>query len=505
MAGEEVGKPFASLAASSVVKYLAADFIQQLQLDALVRKANNKPLASEYSIEKVHLSDIEARIGRVALDPLYRSKNLWILVNGMFGLALSLVELVVTWENSSCVVDADLGMVPLTTPPASNMIKIVLSISSVLLALQLGSLYRAFLHEQHQWEIKFRRRVQAAHSQSERWFSQVCRFQPLYSIDWSLLWKGGVEIGIALIHPPPFAEEYVYQSASCLMFLRLYLLARVYRDHSKVYRRRQAIVEHCFLDTTSPPFDWFLSVKIDFGEAPLQFIVALYLFVLGTLSVSVHVFERVYQPDVFCLPNAIWFAFCTLTTHGLPDMTPISANGRFVTAVMLVLGIALETMVVVAILHNFGLNDKGRLVSQYLQRLLTNGRLRKVAGRALWSWWRWKRARHKSPSEESATRFKFWRSLEPLGNAKEEAHLLLQSVGDPVLDQLARLEATAARLRSVIDKGVPACSCDTEDCPDTLAAALQTLRENQAVLEAQSQEIALLFAHVMSAPATGRS
>ncbi|EQC39409.1 hypothetical protein SDRG_03612, partial [Saprolegnia diclina VS20] len=485
----------------AALRRIAGDFVQQLQLDAIVRKANEQARAAGHSIGSVRISDIEARIGHVALDPIYRRKNLHILLNGLFGLALSLAELVVTWSYSSRVVDPDLGMVPLTVPTASNIIKAVISISSCLLVLQLIDLYRLFYAEQYRWEAKFVEGVRATHPPHEKMVDSAPTLSVVQAassalrrclFDTGLLWRGSLEVGLVLIHPPPWADAYLYQSASCLMFFRLYLLARVYRDHSTVYRKRQLILENCFLTSTSPTFNWFLSVKLDFGKAPLQFILAFYLFVLATLSTSVHVFERVYQPEAFSFPNAIWFSFCTLTTHGLPGTDPISGNGYFVTSIMLVLGIALETMVVVAILHNFGLNEKGRLVARYIQQLLAQQRLQTISAKAVWSWWRWKRVRHSNAaSEENARRFKFWQSLEPFGNANEEHHLLAQSVGDPIVDKLKQLEATAQRLRRRMDDCLHACTCANEPS----SADLQAIRDKNAVLEAQREEIAFLFAH----------
>ncbi|KDO35448.1 hypothetical protein SPRG_00296 [Saprolegnia parasitica CBS 223.65] len=479
---DEVGRRPAIYATTPAsLRRIAGDFMQQLQLGALVRKANEQARTAGHSIGIVRISDIEARIGHVALDPIYRRKNLLILLNGLFGLALSLVELVVTWAHSSRIVDPDLGMVPLTVPIASNIIKAVISVSSCLLVLQLIDLYRLFYAELYRWEAKFIEGVRATRPPHEKMVGTAPTLSVVQAassalrrclFDTGLLWRGSLEVGLVLVHPPPWADAYVYQSASCLMFFRLYLLARVYRDHSIVYRKRQLILENCFLTSTSPTFNWFLSVKLDFGKAPLQFILALYLFVLATLSTSVHVFERVYQPDAFTFANAVWFSFCTLTTHGLPTMDPISGNGYFVTSIMLVLGIALETMVVVAILHNFGLNEKAG------------------SWRAIWSWWRWKRARHatNAASEENARRFKFWQSLEPFGDCKEEHHQLAQSVGDPIVDKLKQLEATAQRLRRRMDDCLHACTCEYA------AADLQAIRDNNAVLDAQREEIALLFA-----------
>ncbi|KAF0700266.1 Aste57867_9221 [Aphanomyces stellatus] len=512
---------------------LASNFILQLQLDATMAKLNDEaappdddPRASTVRphASALRVQDIKTRVGDWSLDVTYRRKNLRILINAMFGLCLALLELYVSWMNK-IVVDADnnvIAILDVPTPPLVDWLKMGMTATSIVLMLQIADLYRLFFAEKYHWERKVaqdKARVHGGAAARHRrtlsvpqmmaaaardpWFdSVVVPVVKKYALS-PLTWCCLLEMAVVAIHPPPFVDSDLHLSASCLMFFRLYLFARVYRDYSKVYRQRRDILLNCFLQSTNPSFDWFLSIKIDFAKSPLQFILVLLAVVIFILTISIHVFEREQQPILFTLTNSAWYTFCTLSTHGLLDMQATSLHGRFVTAVMLVWGITLETMSVVAILHNFGLNDRGRMVSAFLQRMRTRTKLEDVAARVMTSWWRWKRARHvTSPADETRARSKFWHALERLGPARSKQRLLDEDEVSPVLEQLTALEANVARLRHDVGH-VHACLCrhrgtDAAAAADVLASHMSVLMEKQAILDEQNRTISFLLAKTIA-------
>lgn len=70
----------------------------------------------------------------------------------------------------------------------------------------------------------------------------------------------------------------------------------------------------------------------------------LYLTMTGIVvylaAVGMYYFERHAQPDVFqSIPHAMWWAVVTLTTVGYGDVVPVTAGGRAMTAVILVLSL----------------------------------------------------------------------------------------------------------------------------------------------------------------------
>jgi len=64
------------------------------------------------------------------------------------------------------------------------------------------------------------------------------------------------------------------------------------------------------------------------------------LIILVMLAFVIYGIEHDAQPDVFSnIPQTLWWAVATLTTVGYGDMYPITAEGKFITAVISLLGI----------------------------------------------------------------------------------------------------------------------------------------------------------------------
>jgi voltage-gated potassium channel len=74
-----------------------------------------------------------------------------------------------------------------------------------------------------------------------------------------------------------------------------------------------------------------------------EFIVLLFCTLAIILFLSFIVFEAEHnaQPEVFTnIPQTLWWAVATLTTVGYGDMFPITTLGKFITAIVSILGIA---------------------------------------------------------------------------------------------------------------------------------------------------------------------
>jgi voltage-gated potassium channel len=64
------------------------------------------------------------------------------------------------------------------------------------------------------------------------------------------------------------------------------------------------------------------------------------IIILVMLAFVIYGIEHEAQPDVFSnIPQTLWWAVATLTTVGYGDMYPITAEGKFITAVISLLGI----------------------------------------------------------------------------------------------------------------------------------------------------------------------
>ena len=86
---------------------------------------------------------------------------------------------------------------------------------------------------------------------------------------------------------------------------------------------------------------------------------------LFCFSIIIYELEREVQPAEFDYGNSFWYTFATITTLGFGDYIVITTRGRFVTGFIVATGIFLDTLVVVAILENISLGEKGRLVLNF--------------------------------------------------------------------------------------------------------------------------------------------
>lgn len=73
------------------------------------------------------------------------------------------------------------------------------------------------------------------------------------------------------------------------------------------------------------------------------------IFILGIMIVmaaaGVYVVENKAQPDMFSsIPESMWWAVVTLTTVGYGDVTPITPMGRFLGAIITILGVGLAAL-----------------------------------------------------------------------------------------------------------------------------------------------------------------
>ncbi len=87
-------------------------------------------------------------------------------------------------------------------------------------------------------------------------------------------------------------------------------------------------------------FDHMIAAVRDIRDQLLIFLM-LTLIVLFLAAVGIYHFEHDAQPEVFAsIPHALWWAVATLSTVGYGDIYPITAGGRFFTAIVLLVGLA---------------------------------------------------------------------------------------------------------------------------------------------------------------------
>ncbi len=227
-----------------------------------------------------------------------------------------------------------------------------------------------------------------------------------------------VEMAICILHPVPYLD---IRKLALLVFFRMYLVLRVYRDFSEVYTSRHEIQNHESFKSKIK-FNTWLSVRTLFYRSPWQFTFWVTLVSLFFFSYCVYICERetvtaavilrtytlagcteicptsgeirligpgydILQPCVFAEPvirprcepightgqfkSCIAFMAFTMTTVGLNDMYALTNWGRVFTMLAAIAGLCVAGLLVTALLSTISLNYSQKFAADFcsLKRL----------------------------------------------------------------------------------------------------------------------------------------
>ncbi|KDO28715.1 hypothetical protein SPRG_05676 [Saprolegnia parasitica CBS 223.65] len=452
---------------------IVARFVLQLQLAVLKKEMATMPLHLKDDPHTAH--DLESRIGDWTLDGTFRLLNRRIFANAMLGLGLGLWEMQIAWD--AAAKDGATKRIELTASAQGTILKLVLSASTLLLIKQLHTMYGLLVKEAHAMS-------------GSAIFPQLPPPWPRH-----LACRFALEAAIVAIHPPPFLDDYIHETACCMMFLRLYLVARVFRDHATVYQRRVDIVQNRFLTSQSPHFNWFFVVQIAFHQTPLLVVACTTIAIWAALTTCIYELERAYQPDVFTLRNAAWFTYSLLTVHG-PGFHPISSRGHIVAGILVFSGLLFETLMVVAVSQLIGLDDKDRVLLAYLQDTETRDALRHRAQSVLKAWLRWRLAQRRCVGTKRVDHLehRFWHAVERLHEVKNARELSAES--NPMLDTVCCVEGHVRRMAQTL-RGPLCPHCHgvaiKMETPQASASELRELQANYDAIIAQQRDMLSLL------------
>jgi voltage-gated potassium channel len=96
-------------------------------------------------------------------------------------------------------------------------------------------------------------------------------------------------------------------------------------------------------------------------HATLASVVIIFIMVLVTAAVLVHMLEREHQPNVFGnIPESLWWAVVTLTTTGYGDVVPQTVGGRMVGSLVMVSGIVVLALLTGILATGFAEEERRR-------------------------------------------------------------------------------------------------------------------------------------------------
>lgn len=143
------------------------------------------------------------------------------------------------------------------------------------------------------------------------------------------------EAFICILHAPPIPA--INDKVGLFMFLRFYMVFRVIKDHSTIYKFRNTIMrkysKYGIKHWGPPKFSWAISSKALFYRHPFIFISSLTLWTLWVCGHLIYIFERENDPILFTYHGALYLSMISMIT-GWPTDTyevywPQTRMGRF--------------------------------------------------------------------------------------------------------------------------------------------------------------------------------
>jgi len=193
-----------------------------------------------------------------------------------------------------------------------------------------------------------------------------------------------VETAILLVHPLPLVVDTEAELVALCMFmvLRLYFLARAFRDVNPEYRSAMALSGFC--DAMDNGFTFAL--RSCFHRRPWFLLFSMFLIGSFLSSVFIWAAEREVQP--VSLSECFWLTAVTMTTVGYGDITPKSLLGRIMSTITCFYGICAIALCVATVTKEFDLTDRQRLLVQRIHNAKAIEARRSAAASLIQHTWR---------------------------------------------------------------------------------------------------------------------
>jgi hypothetical protein len=176
------------------------------------------------------------------------------------------------------------------------------------------------------------------------------------------------------------------------MFSRVYLLIRVMRDFSPVYRKRLEVLGDTFLKQTgASEFNWHLAIKFLFDSHMWPFVMIGVCVTWFMMAYIIWLCERPARlPPMlpFTLQRSVWLVCITMTTVGYGDESPISARGRIAGSLTAVLGLCNTALIVYAVMNSLTLSTQDNRVKNLVVHYDIGPVLAEKSALFISEWWK---------------------------------------------------------------------------------------------------------------------
>jgi len=301
------------------------------------------------------------------LDQRVMHKNNVLLVFALIGIVLMMLHIEVSYDSEAKEIKGTTGL--------AIAMKFIIGFSTIALLCALFDYYQLQVYIWRKYEKP------AGEAAPPGWPN-------------SFLYPFIFEAIILSLHPVPYLFR---DKMGIVMFLRAYLVIRVIRDHSKIYKSRHTILSQGYKDRGGPNFNSILVLRIIFDQSPGTCVAGLVFFFMTVLGWCNYICEREspYLMEDFGYTKAVWGTAFILFTGDVKFETH-SDFGRMVELVTLLVGVVLYAMIL-AVMHNKVVMKRSELFGE--ECITTHNRMierQKIAAILLQNWWRLERMKRKN-------------------------------------------------------------------------------------------------------------
>jgi len=203
-----------------------------------------------------------------------------------------------------------------------------------------------------------------------------------------------VEAIVLFLHPVPYLFR---DKLGMLMFMRLYLLVRVIRDHSDIYNKRHTILNEAYKDRGGPQFNSLLVLRIVFDSQPGLCLMLFGGFLMIILGWCNYVCQREspYVTEDITYFKAVWGTAFVIFT-GDVKFEVHSNFGRAIELITLMVGVLLYAMILAVVHNKIILKSSEKFGEECITSHNRALERQRSAARLLQSWWRFERLKRKN-------------------------------------------------------------------------------------------------------------
>lgn len=259
------------------------------------------------------------------------------------------------------------------------------------------------------------------------------------------------ELFVCLIHPVPYIFP---NKIGLFMFLRVYLLFRVFRDHSELYGERGTILKTLYSARGGPPIDTELCVKNLIDKSPMGFLFVLTTTVLLIFSYATWLVQREgYDASIDVTFFKCFSSTASLLFRGISRVSTYDPAGRMIELLTVIIGVILIACWIALITSAMDMSSEERFALIWLDRFERSQQRRVQSAELIQATWRLHRLYTDRPEEVTIEVQLYFDQLRDKHRKFREATTALQNLSlDLTQDKLFELDRRLDRIDSQVQQ-----------------------------------------------------